>query len=175
MPAPRFRPTFTRTLRRPPDDAAAALAPLVEPTPSNDPPPYEGQRVGRHVTLAPHRERHRLYSAHLTIELEPDETDPERSLLRARFHPRPALWTLVMAIELGCLTGACIAAMWGASQLMLDHNPTALYVMTVLLAAAGALLIAAYIAQRVDRPNMIAMRDSVDDTLGTHDQQTPPN
>lgn len=173
-----FRPTYTRRVELSADSAAARVGELL----SNSSAPLEGQHVGRHVILSPASKHRKWYSAHLTLEFESNsesesetpESDTNASTLRARFHPKPSLWTLVMAIELGCLTGVMIAGMWGASELMLGKAPWALAVAAPLLLLGIVLLIGARVAQRIDRPNMLRMRDAVDEALGTAGQATNP-
>lgn len=165
-----FRPSYTRCVPLSPDEAASRAGTLVDGASAQ----FSGQHVGRHVALSAPPSEHRWYSAHLTLEFEDDASNEAASVLRARFHPKPSLWTLVMAIELGCLTGALIAGMWGASELMLGKPPWAFAVAIPLVMIGGVLLVGARIAQRIDRPNMLAMRDAVDTVLGTSNQATDP-
>jgi len=169
-----FRPTFSRIVECDAEEAAGLVSRLVEGETAR----YDGQRVGRHVTMAPVASDHRWYSAHLTLEFEDPEDDQRDArggcVLRARFHPKPSVWTFVMVIELGCLTGAMIGGMWGASELLLGRTAWGLVVACVLVIIAVALLVGARVAQRIDRPNMLRMRDSVDEALGTSAQATGP-
>lgn len=87
-----------------------------------EPPPHiKGKVVNHHVFLDITEDVVHYWSPQLNFRIEPDEDDPEQTLVAGLIGPRPGVWTLFMFIYFSiALTGFVISSI-GVSKWMLGE------------------------------------------------------
>lgn len=122
-------------------------------------PPLAG-RVSTAGTVAdfhvPSDER-RLWSPHLSVQVE--NAQAGGSLLRARFSPRPEVWTAVMLFYLSVifLTGCGLA--YAYAQWAMDRRPWALSSLPVGVVLVAGIHVVSLVGQRLSSDQMVELRD----------------
>ena len=99
MQVTKMRPSFAVNLSVPADDATERILHAVEACD----PAGQSDSVGRCVELFVDPRERRLWSPHLSIQIEESE---EGSRLRGRYAPRPEIWTLLMFLYF--MTGSLV-------------------------------------------------------------------
>lgn len=114
----------------------------------------------------------RPWSPWLSLELE---EAPTGCLVRGRFSPHPAVWTLYMFLWFALGFAVLVGASWGYAQWATDSRPWALASLPVAAAAAAALFAVSLVGQRLGRHQMVELRAVVLDALSpTGDGVTTP-
>ena len=108
---PRFR--FIRTL--PSDQIKEKLVKALEESPAH----ISGRITGTHITIdIVGKERH-FWSPHLDFRIEPDEDDPDKTVIAGLIGPSPAVWTLFMFIYFGLALIGFVLFSYGVSNWMM--------------------------------------------------------
>jgi hypothetical protein len=124
-----------------------------------------GLSVGNHAELfVPETERH-LWSPWLSVTAEPDRDDG--CLLRGRFGPHPAVWTLYMFCAFALGFGLLVGASWGYAQWAMGVTPRALYSIPLVLALSAALYGVSLVGQRLGREQMVSLRTTLGDLIAS--------
>lgn len=158
MSAPRPRPRFELELDGPPQRVMQTLRDRLR-----DCPGCTGASIGNHAELfVPEAER-RPWSPWLSVTVE----DGARggSLLRGRFGPHPAVWTLYMFLAFGLGFALLVAAAWGYAQWAMDVTPWALYLVPVILALGVLLYAVSLVGQRLGAEQIDELRSTLEDLV----------
>ena len=138
----KMRPAFTIPLPVPADEAMDRVRVELQA----ESPLCGAVSTGRCAELLVDRSQRRLWSPHLSIQVEEAE---EGSLLRGRFSPRPEVWTLMMFLYFTILSLAFFGAMLGCAQWMIAQTPWGLLAVPVGLALTVMLHVASLIGQHL--------------------------
>lgn len=162
MSALRARPRFELELDETPERVMQALRSRLL-----DCPGCTGASVGSHAELfVPEADRH-LWSPWLSVTVE--RSARCGSLLRGRFGPHPAVWTLYMFLAFGLGFALLVATAWGYAQWSMEVTPWAL-VCVPLIAVLGLLLYGvSLVGQRLGAEQMRELR-TILETLVAPDQ-----
>lgn len=152
----RLRPDFRTPLQT---DGGAVLDLLAARLAAPD-APFRGQVRKPHAFVRPHRERRRLLSPNLNLEVirGPDGVQT----LHGVFTPHPNVWMGFMAVfaVLGMLGLAGV--MYGFAQITVQERPWALLAGPASAALIAFVYGAAFIAQGLSADEMYALRSFVD-------------
>ena len=158
MSLPRTAPVFTMDLDGTVDQVMQRLQTLVHKVDG----PLTGSVAGHHMTLTVREADRHFWSPWLHIELTEVEGQTH---FRGRFTPHPSVWTGFAFSYFSLIVIAAFALIWGTSQWMLDHRPTALWIALICAVGVTALWWSAQIGQRLAREQMHHIRDAVYDAL----------
>ena len=106
---------------------------------------------------------HHFWSPELRASLHPDG---ERTELRGRFSPKPAVWTMFMVIYIHLGFAAISGLVYASAQLTLERSPTALWAVPIALAAALLVYGASRIGQRLGAGEMQQITGFVERVYG---------
>jgi hypothetical protein len=81
----------------------------------------QGRRIEEHVVLDIVGEDVHFWTPRLSFRIEPDEENPEHSVVSGLIGPRPTVWTMFVFIYFGVGTAGLILSMYGGSKWMLGH------------------------------------------------------
>ncbi len=102
----------------------------------NNPKKFSGVMTDFHIEVKFPPERQRIWTPHLEIGLEEDLQD-QKTIVRVLLAPASTIWTLIMFFTITISTAVFIGLMLGVSQMMVDNEPWAFYVvpfgLTILL------------------------------------------
>ena len=116
---------------------------------------------GRLELTVPNDAQH-LWSPQLIVDVEERDSG---SLLRARFGPHPAVWTMYIALCAVLVIVAMLALAFGFSQWLIDQTPWALWVAPGAAVLAALAFGAAFVGQGLSSEQMYELRAFLDRTL----------
>ncbi len=126
-----------------------------------------GISVGDHAELFLPPGSRRAWSPWLSVTVE---TGKAGVVLRGRFSPHPAAWTLVMFLIFLGSFAAFVGLVWGLAQWSLDQTPWALLAVPVAVAAIAGVVAAARTGQRLAAGDMEALRAGLERLVGARAQ-----
>ncbi len=130
--------------------------------------PREGVEVqvaGRHVELFVSEQRRRYWSPWLSVTLEP--AGDGETLVRGRFGPHPAVWTLFMSVQMFLAFSFVFAAMAAVSLALARNGSTWPYaVMGGTFVGMWVMYLGSLLGQRLGHDQMEALHRALDDLLG---------
>jgi len=125
--------------------------------------PFAGAVLSDHIWLSLPKDRRRLWSPVLELQLR--EEAAGRLRISGQFGPAPGAWTLFLALYAFTVLCAGLALLWGSSVWLLGGRPTILWA----LPGAGLLLLLlhgiAQRGQRATRHQMVELRHCVQTLL----------
>ena len=143
MISPKMRPRFEEVVATP---AADILARIKERLTETD-CPCTGAIAGKHVHLRVCKQRRKLWSPFLSVDVEPH---PDGAQLRGHFGPHPDVWTFFMALYAVLGFSSVVAVIFAYSQWLLGNPPSALWVVPIAVVLAAIIYGLALTGQRVD-------------------------
>lgn len=155
---PRQRPRLDLTVPLPADEVATRLARGLL---SSD-LPCAGRVASRHAWITIRDGERHFWSPNLDIEFT---EGPDGTVLRGRFGPQPAVWTMFVFIYAILGTAGTISLVMGLVQLSLDSAPWALLASGSLYALIGFVYGAAFIGQGLGSGQIADIRLFVDRAL----------
>jgi hypothetical protein len=156
-----LRPRFeTKTLVEPNDVLRRLDAAL-----GNDDAPVSGRVYTTSAVLKPRPEDAHFWSPQLQVSVDPHL--PEGSLVRGQFGPRPAIWSLFVALYAAIGFLATMGMIFGYSQMTLGGSGAALWSGPVGIVLAVAVHIVARTGRRLGMGQMRQMKGFLEDVLGT--------
>ncbi len=150
-PTARMRPTFTRALPWPRDEAVARLRASLA-----DDPELVGrwQGKGRWAEIhVPGGER-RLWSPHLSIRLDEDE---DGAALFGRFAPHPEVWTFFMFLYFGIVFLVVLGGILGYVQHVSGEASWGLWAVWVGVPALLLIHLASWVGQGLGQDQMAGL------------------
>lgn len=153
-----MRPRFEADLACPP---AAALQQLRARLDAPD-APCHGAFYGAHVVLTVPPQAQHYWSPQLSLDVERRDG---RTHLHGLFAPRPAVWTLFVALYAMAGFGGLVGVLFGLSQWGLDQPAHALWAVPAALVLAGVAYGLALVGQRLGASQMRLLRTFLDDAL----------
>jgi hypothetical protein len=158
MPAPRPRPRFELELDDPPERVMQTLRDRLRGCPR-----CTGSSIGNHAELfVPDTDRH-VWSPWLSVTVEDGAAGG--SLVRGRFGPHPAVWTLYMFVAFALGFALLVAAAWGYAQWAMEVSPRALYFVPLVLVLAALLYFVSLVGQRLGAEQMETLRSTLEDLV----------
>ena len=158
MSAPRPRPKFELELDAPPERVMQTLRDRLRVCPG-----CTGASIGNHAELfVPDADRH-VWSPWLSVTVENGARGG--SLLRSRFGPHPAVWTLYMFLAFGLGFALLVAASWGYAQWAMEATPWALFGVPVILVLGVLLYAVSLVGQRLGAKQMEELRSTLEDLV----------
>jgi hypothetical protein len=121
-----------------------------------------GISLGRCVELWIDRADRRLWSPHLSLQVEESE---EGSVLNARFSPRPEIWTFFMFLYISMATLTFLGAALAYAQWVIGDSLWGLVVAVLGGVVIGLLHAASRIGQRLSRQQMELLRSRLETIL----------
>ena len=163
MTAPRVRPRFEIEI----DLEADALMERVRERLSRC-PHCTGMSVGRHAELfVPEAER-RMWSPWLSVTAE--DGDGGGAVVRGRFGPHPALWTLYLFLSFGLGFGLLVGTTWGYAQWAMGVHAWALYSVPLILMTGALLYGVSLVGQRLGAEQMASLRSTLEGLIAADDK-----
>jgi hypothetical protein len=160
-----MRPRFEVAVTVPPGDVLHRIDErLAEPACR-----VVGSHVDQHVNLYVEPGLRHYWSPHLQLELSPQGRGTH---LHGLFGPHPNVWTLFMALYAVTAFFGLIGLTFGVSQLGLDQDPWALWVVPAAAALGGAFYAVALMGQRLAHEQMVMLRGFLEECLPTADLPT---
>ena len=158
MSLPRIAPVFTMDV----DGSVDQIMQRLQMLTGKDSGALTGSVAGNHMTLTVRPSDRHFWSPWLHIELTEHDG---KTHFRGRFTPHPSVWTGFAFSYFSLFIIAAFAAVWGTSQWMLEHRPSAFWV--ALFCVIGVVLLwwSAQVGQRLAREQMHTIRDAVEDLL----------
>ncbi len=156
-----LRPTFVLHVPFSADEASDRLQGLLHAENAK----VRGQAVRHHMMLTLQDRERRFWSPWLSLEIR-KEVGIEDTRVYGRFSPEPGLWMGFMMTYFALGVIACFAAVWGASQYVLDAAPTALWALPVVAVLGLALWLATRTGQGLAGEEMGELRRVVEGCLG---------
>jgi len=153
---PRFR--FSTDLSR-----AEVIERLRQELSQNNPEGFKGILADYHIEIFYPPQKQRVWTPHLEISLEEDLSE-RKTFVRILLAPASTIWTLIMFFTITISTTVFIGLMLGISQVMLQNEPWAFYVVPLGLVALLALYLIARqgrILARKEMPKLKAFADQV--------------
>jgi hypothetical protein len=132
----------------------------------SDRPDCTGASVGRHAELFVPESQRRLWSPWLSVTAE--DGDGGGSVVRGRFGPHPAVWTLYMFCAFGLGFGLLVGTTWGYAQWVMGVTPRALYSVPVIVALAVALYGISLVGQSFGARQMEDLRRAFEALIASH-------
>ncbi len=116
--------------------------------------------MGRHAELfVPETER-RIWSPWLSVTAE--DGDGGGSVVRGRFGPHPAVWTLYMFFAFALGFALLVGATWGYAQWAMEITPWAWYSIPVILVLGALLYGVSLVGQRLGAAQMGSLRRTLE-------------
>jgi hypothetical protein len=166
-----MRPTERRIVTLTADEICQRFTTLLHENPER----VHGHVLGDHITLrVPFEQRH-FWSPWYNLDVAPDETDPNQTILHLRFSPHPSIWTSIALGYLALIVVATLAACFGFAQIIIDSSPTALWAIPLCILLAVGIFIAAQVGQSLAKEQMALLDTMVQETLGDSDPADGPN
>lgn len=128
-----------------------------------DCPGCTGASIGNHAELFVPETDRRPWSPWLSVTVEGGSDGG--SLLRGRFGPHPAVWTLYMFVAFALGFALLVAATWGYAQWAIESTPWALYCVPVIMVLGALLYAVSLVGQRLGAEQMETLRSSLDDLV----------
>ncbi len=154
-----IRPSFEKTISLSPDEFVAKLCAEFK---RND-RRCQGMATQNHVVLSLPPEKQHFWSPQLTLELE--ERDEGGTLVRGRYGPKPAVWTLFM-FGYGLIGFAwMVLLILGMSEWMLDGATGKIWLSVLLLGLGVLLYLAAQAGKALSRDDMRELDDFIREAL----------
>ena len=147
-------PTFEVALPGSADEGERALAEWIR----SGGCPYDAARAGSHFTMT--IKQHERHSWSPVMNLEVLETNGQ-AVASGRFNPSNGIWAGFMMTYLALATIAIGASMWGTAELILGRTPWSLVLVPTCLIIGGLMFWASAVGQRIARPEMAGMRETV--------------
>ena len=126
-------------------------------------PGCTGTSIGRHAELFVPEADRRPWSPWLSVTVE--DRHGGGSLLRGRFGPHPAVWTLYMFLAFGLGFALLVAAAWGYAQWAMDVTPWALTCAPLILVLGVMLYAVSLVGQRLGADQMTNLRSTLEDLI----------
>jgi hypothetical protein len=105
---------------------------------------FTGQvRIG-YLSIYPKAEDHHYWSPHLSITIEPDEEDHEKTMLSGLYGPSPAVWTMFVFIYGGIAMASLIISIIGFANLSLGEPAEILWTLPLLLLLLVSIYVTSY-------------------------------
>lgn len=155
-----LRPSFELDSPLAPDVVAERIARHVRSGTN----PCPCQQAGGHLCLTVNASERRVWSPWLHIDVREGE-QPDRSVIFARFSPKPALWTAVMLTYLALATACFFAVCFAISQWVLGEPPTLLWVLPPCAIVALTLLVGTRVAHRLAHDQMRSLAGVLSEAL----------
>jgi hypothetical protein len=153
---PRFQIGFAETPRE-------ILCRLKESLDRSD-SAIEGELFGNHAVLRIPEEATHFWSPQLTIDVEPG-LDGDSAVINGLFGPRPAVWTLFMAMYSMWVFSGLFGLIIGLSQWSLGRSPVFLWSIPI----AGLLCLVVYglalYGQRLGYEQMVELRTFLESSV----------
>ncbi len=152
-----MRPRFEMAIDSDPD----ALMERVRNRLSNC-PDCTGVSVGRHAELFVADEQRRLWSPWLSVTAEPHA---DGSMLRGRYAPHPAVWTLYLFLAFGLGFALLVGITLGYAQWAIERAPWALLSVPLIVVFGCALYLASIIGQRLGAEQMDQLKATLEELI----------
>lgn len=142
---PRMRPRVDRVVSLPPDEVLRRVRKAIEAQ------TCAGTASPGHLDLCVTRERQRLFSPHLNLELQPSELGTR---MHGYFGPNPHVWALYLAMYSTLAFIAIVGLCVGLAQLTLGQLSWGLLAVPGAGLGAAAVYGSAFIGQRLSAEQM---------------------
>ena len=153
-----IRPSFTKHISLSPDEFVAKLC---EEFKRND-RRCQGMATQNHVVLSLPPERQHFWSPQLTLELEAEQGG---TLVRGRYGPKPAVWTLFM-FGYGLIGFAwMVFLILGMSEWMLDGKTGKIWLSVGCLVLGVLLYLGAQAGKKLSKEDMRALDQFIREAL----------
>ncbi len=162
MVGPTIRPTFDLLIPR----EAPAVIEQLRTRLVNGTYPVRTQNLGGHFMVWPLERDVHFWSPWLDLDVG---SHPEGTRVFGRFSPRPSIWTGFMCAYFGLVTAGTFAALWGATQILLEQPPLALWIALGCGLVMGLMIWASRIGQRLAHDQMARMKAMVFEVLELSD------
>jgi hypothetical protein len=107
-----------------------------------------------------------FWSPQLSISFEPDEDDPEFTVIRGLYGPNPTVWALFTYGYAAIGIIATFLGMYGFSQYSLGQDATILWALPILALMALVLYIIAQFGQKIGAEQMFTLHHFFEDSIG---------
>lgn len=163
--ATRLRPSFTRELPVPADEAILRLREALRA------PDLRGSSMaaGRCAELLVDRSERRVWSPHLNIRID---DSPAGSIMRCRFSPRPDIWTGIMFIYFLVVFLILFGATLGYVQQLSNEPAWGFWAIPAGLLVLVCIHVAGYVGQRLAADQMRELQRRLDSLM---DRQFGPD
>ena len=158
MDSPRLRPTFSILLDPSPDQAMDAIRERLQGMTYRD----CSRSKGRCADFFVEEEERRVWSPHLSIQVEPAENG---ALLRGRFGPHPELWTLYVFLYSAMGFLAVMGILLAFVQWQSGMAAWGLWGTAIGLPGMALLYLVSATGQRLSAHQMDALRRRVDELV----------
>jgi hypothetical protein len=127
--------------------------------------------VGSHAELfVPEADRH-PWSPWLSVTAE--DGDGGGTVIRCRFGPHPAVWTLYMFVAFALGFGLLVGTAWGYAQWSMGVTAWALCSVPAIVVLSAALYGASLLGQRLGAEQMVSLRSSLESLIEVADEPGP--
>ena len=129
----------------------------------NNPNEFSGVLTDFHIEVRFPTTKQRVWTPHMEVSLEEDLQE-QKTIVRVLLAPASTIWTLIMFFTITISTAIFIGLMLGLSQVMIDNEPWAFYIIPLgLLFLLFLYLIARQgrILARKEMPELKAFADQV--------------
>lgn len=110
--------------------------------------PFQGKvRLG-YVSIYPKLEDHHYWSPHLSVIIEPEDENPEVTMLRGLYGPSPAVWTMFVFIYAIMALALVIVTVIGFANMSIDEPGTILWAVPVLLFLLASIYLTSHFGQQ---------------------------
>ncbi|MEZ4416598.1 MAG: hypothetical protein R3E10_12695 [Gemmatimonadota bacterium] len=154
----RLRPTFEITLPLPADIAVERMRVRLNEVDL----PHCSAAAGRCIDLRVEEEVRKVWSPHLSIQLE---DAPKGSTLYGRYAPHPEVWTFFMFLYFAAAFAVLLGGSWGYAQWVSGEPALALWAVPAGLLVIVAIHLAGAVGRRLGMEQMYTLRDRLERLL----------
>ena len=155
----RLRPTFELPLPLPADAALERMRRRL----NEEDLPRCSAAAGRCIDLRVADEERRLWSPHLSIQVE---DAAEGATLYGRYAPHPEVWTSFMFVYFAAAFAVVLGGSWAYAQWVSGEPATALWAVPAGLAVIFGIHAAGAVGRRLGTPQMYQLRTRLERLLG---------
>lgn len=158
----RLRPTFRKEVGCTPNDLMDALSGALSTSSGIRGAVYEASCMLR----VPLDEVH-FWSPQLQVSI--DTVEDGHTIVHGIFGPRPAVWSMFIALYVAIVFAGSMGVIYGFSQLTLGDNPFALWAGPAAIVLYAAVYFVGRVGRRLGHDQMIQLKEFLDHVISNTD------